>query len=115
MTETAYETLPEIEPAEPKSSTGTVVMKFGGTSVADPDKIRKVAARLVATKKSGSRVVAVVSAMGYHTDELCDRYDVRVYLAPPEALRRKWKVDRDCSRRGCSCHRSSAISSRGSR
>ena len=70
MTETAYETLPEIEPAEPKSSAGTVVMKFGGTSVADPDKIRKVAARLVATKKSGSRVVAVVSAMGYHTDEL---------------------------------------------
>ena len=70
MTETAYETLPEIEPAEPKAAAGTVVMKFGGTSVADPEKIRKVAARLVATKKSGSRVVAVVSAMGYHTDEL---------------------------------------------
>ena len=70
MTETAYETLPEIEPAEPKASAGTVVMKFGGTSVADPEKIRRVAERLVATKKSGSRVVAVVSAMGYHTDEL---------------------------------------------
>ena len=38
--------------------------------------------------------------LGYHTDALCDLYDVRVYLAPPEALRRKWKVDRDCSRRG---------------
>ncbi len=38
--------------------------------------------------------------LGYHTDELCNQYDVRVYLAPPEALRRKWKVDRDCSRRG---------------
>ncbi len=38
--------------------------------------------------------------LGYHTDELCDLYDVRIYLAPPEALRRKWKVDRDCSRRG---------------
>ncbi|MGH3013068.1 MAG: aspartate kinase, partial [Gaiellaceae bacterium] len=47
-------------------------MKFGGTSVADPDKIRRVAARLVATKRAGSRVVAVVSAMGYHTDELLD-------------------------------------------
>src|SRR5688500_12227662 len=70
MTETAYETLPEIEPDEPKAAAGTVVMKFGGTSVADPEKIRKVAARLVATKKSGARVVAVVSAMGYHTDEL---------------------------------------------
>jgi phosphoribulokinase len=38
--------------------------------------------------------------LGYHTDELCDLYDVRLYLAPPEAVRRKWKVDRDCSRRG---------------
>jgi len=38
--------------------------------------------------------------LGYNTNELCDQYDVRVYLAPPEALRRKWKVDRDCSRRG---------------
>jgi phosphoribulokinase len=38
--------------------------------------------------------------LGYHSDQLCDLYDVRVYLAPPEALRRKWKVDRDCSRRG---------------
>jgi aspartate kinase len=40
--------------------------------VADPEKIRRVAARLVATKRAGSRVVAVVSAMGYHTDELVD-------------------------------------------
>jgi len=38
--------------------------------------------------------------LGYHTVELCDLYDVRVFLAPPEELRRKWKVDRDCSRRG---------------
>ncbi len=38
--------------------------------------------------------------LGYHSDALCDLYDVRVFLAPPEALRRKWKVDRDCSRRG---------------
>ena len=38
--------------------------------------------------------------LGYHTDALCDLYDVRIYLAPPESLRRKWKVDRDCSRRG---------------
>jgi phosphoribulokinase len=42
----------------------------------------------------------VEGLLGYHTDELCDLYDVRVYLAPPEELRRKWKVDRDCSRRG---------------
>jgi phosphoribulokinase len=42
----------------------------------------------------------VEGLLGYHSDDLCDLYDVRVYLAPPEDLRRKWKVDRDCSRRG---------------
>jgi aspartate kinase len=72
MTEAAYETLPELESSETRAVPGTVVMKFGGTSVADPDKIRRVAERLVATKRAGSRVVAVVSAMGYHTDELLD-------------------------------------------
>jgi phosphoribulokinase len=38
--------------------------------------------------------------LGYHTPGMRDVYDVRVFLAPPEDLRRKWKVDRDCSRRG---------------
>jgi phosphoribulokinase len=38
--------------------------------------------------------------LGYHTPEMRDIYDVRIFLAPPEELRRKWKVDRDCSRRG---------------
>jgi phosphoribulokinase len=38
--------------------------------------------------------------LGYYTPEMRDIYDVRVFLAPPEDLRRKWKVDRDCSRRG---------------
>jgi phosphoribulokinase len=42
----------------------------------------------------------VEGLLGYHTPEVRDAYDVRVYLAPPEELRRKWKVDRDCSRRG---------------
>ncbi len=42
----------------------------------------------------------VEGLLGYHTKALRDVYDVRVYLAPPEDLRRKWKVDRDCSRRG---------------
>jgi aspartate kinase len=70
MTETAFEPLPAVEPAEPRTSAGTIVMKFGGTSVADPDKIRRVAARLVEAKRAGGRVVGVVSAMGQHTDEL---------------------------------------------
>ena len=38
--------------------------------------------------------------LGYHTPALRDCYDVRVFLAPPEDLRRVWKVQRDCSRRG---------------
>ena len=42
----------------------------------------------------------VEGLLGYHTPAIREAYDVRVYLAPPEELRRKWKVDRDCSRRG---------------
>jgi len=38
--------------------------------------------------------------LGYSTEALRDCYDVRVFLAPPEDLRRSWKVQRDCSRRG---------------
>ena len=38
--------------------------------------------------------------LGYSTEELRDSYDVRIYLAPPEELRRKWKIRRDTSRRG---------------
>ena len=50
----------------------TVVMKFGGSSVADPDKIRNVARRLVEAKQRGLRVVGTVSAMGKTTDGLID-------------------------------------------
>ena len=38
--------------------------------------------------------------LGYHTDALRDCFDIRVFLSPPEDLRRQWKVQRDCSRRG---------------
>ena len=48
----------------------TVVMKFGGSSVADPDKIRQVARRLVDARKRGLNVVGTVSAMGTTTDTL---------------------------------------------
>jgi aspartate kinase len=47
-----------------------VVQKFGGSSVADPAKLGRVADRVVETVKSGRRVVVVVSAMGKTTDEL---------------------------------------------
>jgi phosphoribulokinase len=46
------------------------------------------------------RFTVVEGLFGYHLPEMRDVYDVRVYLAPPEELRRKWKVQRDCSRRG---------------
>jgi len=47
-------------------------MKFGGSSVADPDKIRHVARRLVDARERGLRVVATVSAMGDSTDTLLE-------------------------------------------
>ncbi|MDP8911088.1 MAG: aspartate kinase [Actinomycetota bacterium] len=51
-------------------ATDTVVMKFGGTSVGDPEKLRRVAERLVSAHERGDRVVGVLSAMGDSTDDL---------------------------------------------
>jgi aspartate kinase len=51
---------------------GLIVQKFGGSSVADAESIKRVAARIAATKRSGQSVVVVVSAMGDTTDELID-------------------------------------------
>ena len=47
-----------------------VVQKYGGTSVGTPERIRNVAARIIETQRSGSRVVAVISAMAGVTDNL---------------------------------------------
>ena len=49
---------------------GLVVQKFGGTSVATPERIREVAAHIVATRRAGNDVVVVVSAMGATTNDL---------------------------------------------
>jgi aspartate kinase len=48
----------------------TVVMKFGGTSVADAERIKRAAGRIVLSAEQGNHVVAVLSARGKHTDEL---------------------------------------------
>jgi aspartate kinase len=48
----------------------TVVMKFGGTSVADAERITRAAQRIVERAKEGNQVVSVLSARGKHTDEL---------------------------------------------
>jgi phosphoribulokinase len=49
-----------------------------------------------------ARFVIAEGLLVNHTPELRDMFDIRVYLNPPEELRRRWKVARDCSRRGYS-------------
>ena len=51
---------------------GLVVQKYGGSSVSDAERIKRVAERIVAARKAGDDVVVVVSAMGDTTDELLD-------------------------------------------
>jgi aspartate kinase len=51
---------------------GLVVQKYGGSSVADAERIKRVAERIVATKRDGHDVVVAVSAMGDTTDDLID-------------------------------------------
>jgi aspartate kinase len=65
-----FEAVPSVGTDADGACTGVVVMKFDGTSVADPDRIGLVARRLAAAHDQGNRVVAVLSAMGDTTDEL---------------------------------------------
>src|SRR6478752_6697173 len=65
-------------------------MKFGGSSVADPDKIRNVARRLVDAKHRGLRVVGTVSAMGKTTDGLIDL----AHQVSPDPKIREIRADR---------------------
>ncbi|HEY8727925.1 MAG TPA: aspartate kinase [Gaiellaceae bacterium] len=67
-----YEAVPRVERNEGARKQGAVVMKFGGSSLADAEKLMAVARRLVAAREAGSRVVAVLSAMGGTTDELLE-------------------------------------------
>jgi aspartate kinase len=69
VTTTEYEAVPALAGDAPARA-GTVVLKFGGTSVGDSKKLKEVAARIVAVREAGNRVVAVLSAMGDTTDEL---------------------------------------------
>lgn len=65
---------------------GIVVQKYGGSSVADATGIKRVAQRIVSTKKAGHQVVVVVSAMGDTTDELRDLAEQVTPLPPPREL-----------------------------
>jgi aspartate kinase len=70
MATTDYEAVPAVAGDADTSSQSTLVMKFGGTSVADTDRLKAVAKRIVAAREQGERVVAVLSAMGDSTDDL---------------------------------------------
>jgi aspartate kinase len=65
---------------------GIVVQKYGGSSVADAAGIKRVAQRIVSTRKAGHDVVVVVSAMGDSTDELRDLAEQVTPLPPPREL-----------------------------
>ncbi|GAB2928040.1 aspartate kinase [Rhodococcus aerolatus] len=63
-----------------------VVQKYGGSSVATAERIRRVAERIVATRKQGNEVVVVVSAMGDTTDELLDLARQVAPVPPPREM-----------------------------
>jgi aspartate kinase len=83
MSATQFEAVPAVEHA-PRSP-GLVVMKFGGTSVGDTERLKRAARRCVAAKEAGNRVVAVISAMGGTTDELLRlAHEISEHPAPRE-------------------------------
>lgn len=62
---------------------GIIVQKYGGTSIADVERIKNVAKRVVHAKEAGNSVVVVVSALGETTDELL-KLAYQISFAPPE-------------------------------
>src|SRR5438270_5821964 len=69
-----------------RSPMSLVVQKYGGSSVADAEKIKRVAQRIVDARRGGHDVVVVVSAMGDTTDELLDLAQQVSPLPPPREL-----------------------------
>ncbi len=69
-----------------EDAVGLVVQKYGGSSVADAESIKRVAQRVVTTKKDGHDVVIVISAMGDTTDELLELAQQVSPLPPPREL-----------------------------
>ena len=65
---------------------GLVVQKYGGSSVADAESVKRVARRIVETKQAGNDVVVVVSAMGDTTDDLIDLAEQITPLPPAREL-----------------------------
>src|SRR5947209_5847179 len=77
-----------LEPSRPMEEVlmALVVQKYGGSSVGDAEKIKRVAQRIVDAKRAGHDVVVVVSAMGDTTDELLDLAQQVSPLPPPREL-----------------------------
>ncbi|MCA9631624.1 MAG: aspartate kinase, partial [Myxococcales bacterium] len=86
-----------------------VVQKYGGSSVADTEKIKKVAARVVETRKRGMAVVVVVSAMGKTTDQLL----ARAREISPSPSRRELDMLLSCGERTSMALLSMAVSELG--
>ncbi|HUQ69175.1 MAG TPA: aspartate kinase, partial [Planctomycetaceae bacterium] len=63
-----------------------IVQKYGGSSVADADRIRNCARRIVAAKRAGNQVVAVVSARGDKTDDLVTLAKQITHNPPPREM-----------------------------
>ena len=59
-----------------------MVQKYGGSSVANAERVKRVAERVVEAKKNGDHVVVVVSAMGHTTDEVLDQA-IQITADPP--------------------------------
>ncbi len=90
-------------------STGIVVQKYGGSSVADVDKIRLVAARIARTKAAGKKVVVVVSAMGKTTNALIDK----AKQVSPSPSRRELDMLLTCGEREAMALLAMAVSEQG--
>ena len=69
---------------------GIIVQKFGGTSVANAEKIQAAARRAIRAQQEGNQVVMVVSAMGHQTDALMDL--AKQVCDDPPAPRLGWRV-----------------------
>jgi aspartokinase len=75
----------------------TIVQKYGGTSVGNPERIKNVARRVLETQRAGNRVVVVVSAMSGVTDNLIrlarEEGGVVAYTFDEESLQRLARMD----------------------
>lgn len=89
--------------------TGIVVQKYGGSSVADVDKIRQVAARVARTKAAGKKVVVVVSAMGKTTNALIEK----ARQVSPSPSRRELDMLLTCGEREAMALLAMAVSEQG--